>query len=353
MKKLVLFITFICWVTMQLFAQRTIDLLAAVGNEQEIRLSEIARDIRYIPLETTPECLLHSDGLTVYYGAEYLFISDGNQPGSFYRFTKDGKFLNKIGHVGQGPEEYIRFTDFIVDENEKNIYLIDNLGGHFVVYSYSGEFIRKLPFKGAYIQDAALIDHYLFYTNAWFYNNPESYELFLANRQTGKVIQRVHSSVPEDYRIKLLLTPPVVYTYNKEVYYKNPLKNVICVLRDGLKQYRKYILHMGATDNENRDDYFNPKKNRNMMDISGILETDFFLFFWYGYKEKAFWMVCSKKDWTCRVTDIQNGFIDDISGNKGLFNPRYYYSRSEQYLVAITPDDKGDNNPTVVVAKLR
>ena len=39
-----------------------------------------------------------------------------------------------------------------------------------------------------------------------------------------------------------------------EVYYKNPLKNVICVLRDGLKQYRRYELNIGMVDNENRDD---------------------------------------------------------------------------------------------------
>ena len=85
------------------------------------------------------------------------------------------------------------------------------------------------------------------------------------------------------------------------MYYKNPLKNVICVLRDGLKQYRRYELNIGMVDNENRDDYFNPKKNRNMINIAGVYETEDFLLFFYGYKEKAYWMLCSKQDWMCNL----------------------------------------------------
>ena len=41
-----------------------------------------------------------------------LFVCDQRQPGAFYRFSKDGKFLNKIGCSGEGPEEYIRSLSF-------------------------------------------------------------------------------------------------------------------------------------------------------------------------------------------------------------------------------------------------
>ena len=119
-----------------------------------------------------------------------------------------------------------------------------------------------------------------------FYHSSKNYELLRASRQDGKLIQRVRSTVPEDYKIRLLLREPLLYTYQNEVYYKNPLKNVICVLRDGLKQYRRYELNIGMVDNENRDDYFNPKKNRNMINIAGVYETEDFLLFFMVIKRK-------------------------------------------------------------------
>lgn len=102
-----------------ILSQQKIDILGNAGKEQEIKLSEVAKSVRVIPLETTEECLLGTD-LKIYYGEEYIFVCDQRQPGAFYRFSKDGKFLNKIGCSGEGPEEYIRSLSFSVDEDKKS-----------------------------------------------------------------------------------------------------------------------------------------------------------------------------------------------------------------------------------------
>lgn len=112
-------IYFLCVAILPSFSQQKIDILGNAGKEQEIKLSEVAKSVRVIPLETTEECLLGTD-LKIYYGEEYIFVCDQRKPGAFYRFSKDGKFLNKIGCSGEGPEEYIRSLSFSVDEDKKS-----------------------------------------------------------------------------------------------------------------------------------------------------------------------------------------------------------------------------------------
>lgn len=54
-----------------ILSQQKIDILGNAGKEQEIKLSEVAKSVRVIPLETTEECLLGTD-LKIYYGEEYI-----------------------------------------------------------------------------------------------------------------------------------------------------------------------------------------------------------------------------------------------------------------------------------------
>ena len=43
---------------------------------------------------------------------------------NIYRFSRSGKFLNKIGSIGQGPGEYTTYSTFLVDEDKKEVYII-------------------------------------------------------------------------------------------------------------------------------------------------------------------------------------------------------------------------------------
>lgn len=71
MKQCLLLFTFLCVAILPSFSQQKIDILGNAGKEQEIKLSEVAKSVRVIPLETTEECLLGTD-LKIYYGEEYI-----------------------------------------------------------------------------------------------------------------------------------------------------------------------------------------------------------------------------------------------------------------------------------------
>lgn len=61
MKQCLLLFTFLCVAILSSFSQQKIDILGNAGKEQEIKLSEVAKSVRVIPLETTEECLLGTD----------------------------------------------------------------------------------------------------------------------------------------------------------------------------------------------------------------------------------------------------------------------------------------------------
>ena len=60
-----------------------------------------------------------------------------------YRFSRSGKFLNKIGSIGQGPGEYTNYSTFLVDEDKKEVYIIANTNG-VLAYDFEGNFKRKI-----------------------------------------------------------------------------------------------------------------------------------------------------------------------------------------------------------------
>ena len=70
-----------------------------VDEQKEIKLSEVASGVKYIPLETTAESLLDKDILNVTFAGDYLFVCDFV---NLFQFTPEGKFIRKIGKAGRG-----------------------------------------------------------------------------------------------------------------------------------------------------------------------------------------------------------------------------------------------------------
>ena len=67
---------------------------------QFAKLSELVESVRIIPLETGKSNLI---GITnkVFVGRKDLLITTADSKMDLFRFTSDGKFLNKIGNQGR------------------------------------------------------------------------------------------------------------------------------------------------------------------------------------------------------------------------------------------------------------
>lgn len=336
-------------------AQQNIDLLASAGKTHPVKLSEIATSIQTVQLETTDDCLLVPEQMHIYYGKESIFAFDGMDPGNYYRFTLDGKFINRIGKPGPGPEEYREGGHFMVDEAKNEFWIQDWRSFSFYVYTFEGKFKRKVPVeKGVFLNSKpALNGERIVYANCHLPNKPDVQELFGANAQTGKLQGSMKSTLFKDRELRSLYLNPILYTYKDNVYYTNTLQNVIHRTTPTMQFIPVYQLNIGKINDEDLDDLSQPSDDANYISLRRIYEKDAFILFSYVYKGKSYWSVCSKKDWTCRNAISETGFINDLEPNEKPSVCSFYKSESEDHLIGYIPDEIGEDNPAIVIVKLK
>ena len=118
-----------------------INLSEDVSTVPSLLLSEAAEKLEIVPLEMTDEFVL-SDITEMQVTDHNIWIDHGREF-YIYRFSRTGKFLNKIGSIGQGPGEYTTYSTFLVDEDKKEVYIIANTNG-VLAYDFEGNFKRKI-----------------------------------------------------------------------------------------------------------------------------------------------------------------------------------------------------------------
>lgn len=91
------------------------------------------RKIKYIPLETTDDCLIMDVNKVLYRDSLfYLFDERGN---SVFVFNEDGIMVQKIHAIGNGPGEYVNLRGMDMD-SEGNIWLHDLPTTRLIKYSH-------------------------------------------------------------------------------------------------------------------------------------------------------------------------------------------------------------------------
>jgi hypothetical protein len=104
-------------------------------------LSEAAEKLEIVPLEMTDESVL-SDITEMQVTDHNIWIDHGREF-YIYRFSRTGKFLNRIGSIGQGPGEYVNYLTFLVDEDKKEVYIFSTNNG-VLVYDFEGGFKKQI-----------------------------------------------------------------------------------------------------------------------------------------------------------------------------------------------------------------
>jgi hypothetical protein len=126
----------------------TIDIDEALNNKGELRLSEIATDVEFVPLHgMSTDTYVHSWSWQYFVGEKVICVFNVEPP-EFLLFSRDGKFIRKIGNSGKGPGEFIGSqTQISVDEANETILLADNTAKKFLLYRFSGQFIKERTYN--------------------------------------------------------------------------------------------------------------------------------------------------------------------------------------------------------------
>lgn len=118
-----------------------INLSEDVSTVPSLLLSEAAEKLEIVPLEMTDESVL-SDITEMQVTDHNIWINHGREF-YIYRFSRTGKFLNRIGSIGQGPGEYVNYLTFLVDEDKKEVYIFSTNNG-VLVYDFEGGFKKQI-----------------------------------------------------------------------------------------------------------------------------------------------------------------------------------------------------------------
>ena len=118
-----------------------INLSEDVSTVPSLLLSESAEKLEIVSLEMTDQSML-GEIRRIQVTDHNIWIDHGREF-YIYRFSRTGKFLNRIGSIGQGPGEYTTYSTFLVDEDKKEVYIIANTNG-VLAYDFEGNFKRKI-----------------------------------------------------------------------------------------------------------------------------------------------------------------------------------------------------------------
>lgn len=311
-------------------AQTVIPFARGVTDKKEIKLSEVASEIRYITLETTEDNLLDRDAvhLLVDFAGKYLFVCDGHH---IYQFTPEGKYIRKIGKRGQGPGEFRKHILAVVyDEAKEHIIATDYLGGKAIVFSFEGKYLYDFKIKGKILAFLPPDGIYGYCGNYVFSKERTGVDLIMMNDQ-GKRLKEFRFNYKEGKRYPPIFEDGLFYNYQGFVYYKNPFETQLFRI-EGKKKMLAYELDLGTYAKYEKED---PQKvvldkekgvgsvlpteaGKKRFTFSSLFETDSHLYIRY-YQEQE-WRLGLYDKRSGQVVRVHSGkmkgdgFVDDLEG---------------------------------------
>ena len=138
-----------------------IDVERGLKNLSHLKVSDLGKTIRYIPLETMEDALIGKNTV-VKVLKNYIVVESKSSPASnvdpgvcLLFSKKDGRFIAKIGHKGQDPEAYTNCFSW-TDEKEELLYF-QRKPNQLIKYDMRGKFCGKVEFSSSELASYYLI----------------------------------------------------------------------------------------------------------------------------------------------------------------------------------------------------
>ncbi len=189
-----------------------VDIKSNIHNLRTFKLSGLAKEIQYIPLETNSQSLL-AEIDKVEICESYIFVSEIKK---LLQFDRQGNFIRQIGSAGRGPEEYLSVTDFSIDIEKKEIYIISL--NKLTIFGFNGQFKKsfKIPFGAAQLilKDPNSIMYHLF--NVPGISNMPVSSWVITNRQ-GEVLYQFKNSLARKNKPGLIIKKTPLYIFDNSI----------------------------------------------------------------------------------------------------------------------------------------
>lgn len=224
----ILFFGFFCLLIISCESKKdipTINIGDALQSTNRVDINKYVKDIKYIPLETSDSCMIGEINF-VNKVEELIYIADNKD--NLFVFNSNGKFIQKIGRKGRGPQEYQDILGLTVDRKNGDIYFIGM--GNLYHYGKNGDFKHSSLIDGN-LQVGVLDDFnnliFIFPTRTV---NPDTTNLLAICNSEGNVIKNIRSRT-EDGNISVFNW---IYSKNGFTYFKEELSDTLYMMGENL-----------------------------------------------------------------------------------------------------------------------
>jgi len=264
-----------------------------ISNVKEISISEIASQIDYIQLETTPESFI-SYIYKIQTKDDKIFILDIRNP-SILIFDMSGKFIRRIGRVGNGPGEYIEPHDFALSDSVVLIW--DPMQWKTILYDSLGRLITEKRLKNCPVRVA-------FYKGmpACEYNFPDfsrnnGFRISIYDRGLNLVTNILKSNYSDEVLAGIYGSHSRSFfaNVNDTLTFWESREDIVYKIVDEYKVVEKYRLRY-KNQAKLEDGVLNLKKGSNEMDT--MRETENYIFLTGIYRDEYCRLLYSKKTGT-------------------------------------------------------
>lgn len=338
-----------------------------------LKLSEIVTEIKYIPLESKPECLIGYMNIPVY-GKNIIIRSNTgaiNGAVGTYRFSDKGIFLNQIGKIGRGPEEYQDNNDVYLSDD--TVYIVSTFTSDVLCYSLSGTFLKKYhPDSDARPKNIVKLQDKSFMISMY------------SSDKNGALIKTDGNFKTKTGFIKNVPVKDNPFSYSFErsknkIYYYHTYIDTIFEISKGypvpeiIINYGNYKL---SRDTRSINQKNNDVLNKPRIYVFNACDTYLKLDSYYPFKESSYTILYRITDgkqivWSDLVNDIDNGTLDKWPGfladNSLIFHlmpttilDRYSKMTKAEKLnpknstfIRMASEIKPESNPVIMVCKLK
>lgn len=203
-----------------------IDLASMIDGE--LVYSDFIEDIEYIKLETNPDHLIGSGA--VYPCPTGFMVNDFED--EIKIFSHKGRFLTRVGKIGQGPGEYPHANRPEVDHTNNAVYFQFQTNS-VIKYSLDGSYIGRFEVSGFQELRSVWFHDDSFYISGWNYTSEDHYHPFGVYNRDGKLLKLVNLDLPEIEVINRTPVPVFESSIDNQILIQNIYPDTIHTFQDG------------------------------------------------------------------------------------------------------------------------
>lgn len=300
------------------------------NHESTLFYSSIFGQGKTIILEENEESLIGMiNKMQVY--KDTIFILDKHIAKCILLFKDDGKFIRKIGKIGNGPGECVSISDFTIDSNKNELYILDYYKQSILKFSISsGEFISSINIwnnKGSLVGELAFSNGSLYADANFVYNSSkDNFLLQKINQITGECFEFYYSV--EDNKgwenADMALLSPFYFTGKRFLFSGIFMNRVIDISKEIPSTYlvfesRKFIDSKKLNELKSSDEIIlDLMKTNNDYHLNTFIEYGNYLHFQYTQGNSIKFVILNiNTNETILYNNIQNDYI--FSTDKSSF----------------------------------